>query len=306
MTEASNTAPRVSVVIATYERPDALERCLEHLRAQLEPVWETIVVDASPTSSTKDVCDRFPEVRYIRNDAGIGTLPLSRKIGAEASSGDIIAFIDDDAFADPGWSRNLVEAYGPGIGGVVGQARNDVAGETSRGADEVGRLYPDGRMTANFAADTGGVVDVDHMIGCNMSVSREALDQIGGVPQWPSGIEALGEDLLLSLRLRQWGWRLVFAPRAGVLHIGAPQHTGRRFGVRYQARGARNRVLVLCAVYGPGSSYVRGMVVHTLAESGGSAVHQIGGAVLRFGASAAGLARGLYVGIRYRRTAGCK
>jgi GT2 family glycosyltransferase len=297
--DASGAALTVSVVICTLERPDDVRTCLEHLAAQTCRPHEVLVVDSSSSDATERVVAEWPWARYERNDAGVGTLPLSRRIGVQASTGEVIAFLDDDAYADPEWLRYLALAYEPGIGGVGGQARNGQPGETTQGLDEIGQLLPNGVVLGNFAADPGHDLDVDHIIGCNMSFRREALADSGGIPAWPAGVSSLREDLFLSLRVRDAGWRLRFTPRAGVFHVGAPQVRGRRFDLRYDFTGVRNHLFVLVVHFGPTSPVVRKAVATTLARSTAQAARSTAGALARPLAALAGVLVGLWRGLTY-------
>ena len=301
--EGSVPPSQVSVVIATYCRPDVLRRCLEHLLAQTASPFEIVVVDASPDDVSRDVVASFPTIRYLRNDEGMGTLPRSRQIGLAETGGEVIAFLDDDAFADPRWLVELASTYADGVGGVGGQARNGVDGEEQEGCDQVGRLYADGTLTGFFAADTGSAIDVDHLIGCNMSFRREALVESGGVPAWPAGVSALREDLFLSLRVRDTGWRLRYNPRAGVLHIGAPQAHGRRFDLRYVFNGSRNHYFVLVAHYGLLAPIVWRSIWTTQRGQAVSTIRVVGKAVAQAALVPAGTLVGIWRGVQFRRAA---
>ena len=118
---------------------------------------------------------------YLHNTHGRGNTPNSRNLALKHATGDILAFLDDDAFVHEGWAENLRESYeDPAVGGVAGRALNGQPGEASTGLDVIGKFLPDGRLTGNFAADPGRVVEVDHMIGCNMSMRASVVGQLGG------------------------------------------------------------------------------------------------------------------------------
>jgi GT2 family glycosyltransferase len=240
----------VSVVIATYERPDVLRECLSHLERQTKRPLEILVVDGSASRSAESITSAFRGVRYLHNTAGLGTLPLSRRLGVEHSTGAAIAFLDDDAFAAPSWLEELAATYEDGVGGVGGRALNGQPDEAREGVGEIGRLLPNGLTTGYFAADPGSSISVDHLIGCNMSFRRRALEEAGGIPDWPAGVSAVREDLLLSLRVSRAGWTLRFNPKAVVRHIGAPQARGRRFDLRYELTATRNHIFVLAHHFG--------------------------------------------------------
>lgn len=290
----------VSVVVATYERADALRRCLEHLQRLDDEPTEILVVDASPTSATRKVVDDFDGVGYVRNDKGLGTLPQSRRIGFEQTSGLVVAYVDDDAYVEPQWLAELAAAYDDGVGGVVGRARRGTPGEESAPADQVGRLFPDGRCTGNFAADIGKIIEVDHMIGCNMSVRRSALEAVGGPPDWDGGRTGQREDLFISLLITQQGWRIRYAPAADLYHEGAPTPKGERFDFRYRYEGARNHVFVLATIFGPTAPITRRSIKRAATGVMNQSARGMVSALASPVSTALALLRGLLAAGRYR------
>jgi len=301
-TTAGAVAPSdVSVVVATYRRPDVLRTCLKHIESQTTRPREVLVVDASPDRLSERVVDEFNGVRYVRNNEGMGTLPRSRQIGVAETSGTVIAFLDDDAFAEPRWLEELASTYRSHVGGVGGRARNDQPGEAAIGVHQIGQFLNDGTLTGNFAADPGKVLTVEHLIGCNMSFRREAILQSGGIPAWPAGVSALREDLLLSLRIRDAGWGLVFNPAAAVLHIGAPQARGKRFDLRYEFTASRNHIFVLVSHFGPASPILARYAVATARAHVQKFLHPTLGTVPRALLSLLGGVVGLWRGIQFRR-----
>ncbi|MFY9714072.1 MAG: glycosyltransferase family 2 protein [Microbacterium sp.] len=238
------------VVVATYRRPEYVRTCLQHIRLQSTPPTRVVLVDASPDDLTRSVVRDFDEVEYRRNDLGPGTLAASRAIGVQGAIEDVVVFIDDDAYAEPRWLGELLAAYDlPRVGAVGGRASNGRAGEELDGRDRIGRFLRNGRLTGNFAADPGRIVDVDHMLGANMSVRTDVLREIGGIRDYYPGT-CLREDSDLSLRVRKAGFRIVFAPAASVLHVAGEYAKGRRFDFRYRFYGARNHILLLRTTLG--------------------------------------------------------
>ncbi|OLT55338.1 glycosyltransferase [Cellulosimicrobium sp. CUA-896] len=212
-----STAPdlTVSVVVVTYGRPDSVRECLEHLGRLRTPALEVVVVDASPDERTRTlVREEFPDVRLLHSTLGRGTTPESRQMGFAVTRGDVVAFVDDDAYVAPDWLDELLAPYAdPDVVAVGGRADNGIPGEEAEGLDRIGRLLPDGRLTGYFAADPGRAVEVDHLLGANMSFRREALAAIGGIRGNYPGT-CLCEESDISLRLRATGGRLVYTPRA--------------------------------------------------------------------------------------------
>jgi glycosyltransferase involved in cell wall biosynthesis len=112
--------PSVSVVIPTYSRPSLLPRAVESARASGKDV-EIIVVDDGSADDTAKVCSRLNGIRYIRLDRNQGVAG-ARNIGILASSGDFIAFLDDDDLRLPGSLDLQLEALqaDPSAGFVCG------------------------------------------------------------------------------------------------------------------------------------------------------------------------------------------
>jgi glycogen(starch) synthase len=113
---------RVSIVICTYNRAKGLEETLECLRHQNYNDFEVVVVNGPSTDDTEDVLERWADrVRVDR--CPLTNLSVSRNIGIRAASGDIVAFIDDDALPDFDWLQQALPAFTAdevaGVGGIV-------------------------------------------------------------------------------------------------------------------------------------------------------------------------------------------
>ena len=119
----SDTAQRVSVVIASYNSLGTIEKCLYSLEQQkTSGEFEVIVVDSSTDGTAEIVAHTFPWVmlltfsdRKFPGDA--------RNVGVSRATGDIIAFTDADCFVGEHWIQNIVEGHRenpqPVIGGAV-------------------------------------------------------------------------------------------------------------------------------------------------------------------------------------------
>jgi len=299
---AKNLTMEATVIIITLERPDYLRRCLGHLAAQTRPPLEIIVVDASKGDATARMLARdFPDVIYLSSAHALGNMPMSRNIGLKASHGDIIAFIDDDAFVEPQWMEQLTASYEEdGVGAVGGRAMNGQAGEATRGVDEIGQIRRDGLITQNFAADPGKVIDVDIIIGCNMSFRRDVLARLGGFREHYSGISGSCEDTDICVRVKKLGFRIRFNPAACVEHIGAPQFTGQRFDRKYDMFGYRNYLMLLIINYGIFSGFFFRAVGYLLFGAVLDFAKRVGGACLSAVYRLAGLCMGICLGVSRR------
>jgi GT2 family glycosyltransferase len=310
------TLPSASVVIATYRRPEHVRECLEHLKRQTVSPARIIVVDASPDARTRDVVSGFSGVEYRRNERGIGSTATSRAIGVSDVVEDVVAFIDDDAYAEPDWLEKLLVPYErEGVAAVGGRARNGQPNEEHEGVGQIGRLLPDGRLTGFFAADPGRDVEVDHLLGANMSVRMSAVHELGGIRDFYPGT-CLREETDIALRMRRAGMTIVYTPDAVVRHVAGDYARGRRFDARYRYFGARNHVVLLATTLGYRDPHVRRYLRGTLSAAGrnlaagfrsvadpkrhgvGSKARGVAGGVRRATLDLAGTAAGLFASLR--------
>lgn len=106
--EASTAS--VSVIVCTRDRPVPLRRCLRSLLDLSQHPKEILVVDNAPsTDATRRLVAEMPEVHYVLEpQAG---LDVARNAGIRHSTGDIIAFTDDDVTVHPEWILRLRQAF---------------------------------------------------------------------------------------------------------------------------------------------------------------------------------------------------
>jgi GT2 family glycosyltransferase len=264
----SQRAPSVSVVIVSWRRPDYVRSCLQRLCA-LSPVpHEIVVVDASPDDETRSVVSDFSNVLHVPFPGGAGHMTTSRNVGLLHVSGDVIAFLDDDTVVHDGWLAGVIAAFEESrVGALAGRTCNGQPGEESEGVEDIGRLLPDGRLTAFFAADPGRILDVAHGIGANMAFSRQVLGELGGFRDDFRGVGGVREDTDVFFRVGALGHRIVFSPYAAVDHLGAPHVRGRRFDFRYMFWSRHNPALLLGRNFGLGSNYFRSWLRRELAQA---------------------------------------
>lgn len=114
--------PQVSVIIAAYNARETIEKCLASLQRQAtEAKFEIIVVDSSTDGTADLVESAFPEVTVCRF-AARKFCGDARNVGIALARGEIVAFIDADCTAEPGWVDAILAAHGspdPAIGGAI-------------------------------------------------------------------------------------------------------------------------------------------------------------------------------------------
>lgn len=97
----SRTVPMISVIIPHLNQPQMLARCLASLASGRRPPDEILVVDNGSAELPQAVCQAHPAVTLLYEPVP-GPGP-ARNRGVAAARGDVLAFIDADCIADPGW-----------------------------------------------------------------------------------------------------------------------------------------------------------------------------------------------------------
>jgi O-antigen biosynthesis protein len=197
--------PHVSVVVCSRNGAGTLGDCLDGLLELDYPPFEVVVVDDGSTDATGELAASYPFTLVSTGGCG---LAAARNAGIEASSGEIVAFIDDDARPDRDWLKYLAHAFTTSTHAAIG-------GPNIPPAEE-------GAVAECIARAPGGPVHVlltdreaEHIPGCNMSFRRSALEQIGG---FDSAFTTAGDDVDICWRLRKHGFTLGFQPAAMVWH----------------------------------------------------------------------------------------
>jgi glycosyltransferase involved in cell wall biosynthesis len=164
-----------------------------------------IVVNDGSKDNLADIVREYPvKLINIKN----GGLSNARNTGMYNAKGDILAYIDDDAYPDPDWLRYLAYAYLTSDHGCIG-------GPNIAPSD-------DGFIATCVANAPGGPVHVlesdeiaEHVPGCNMSFRKDALMKIGGFdPVYRNA----GDDVDVCWRIQKSGRTIGFHPSAVVWH----------------------------------------------------------------------------------------
>jgi GT2 family glycosyltransferase len=199
-------APKISVVVCAYNAELTMRECLESLTKLSYPSYEAVIVDDGSNDHTGAIADEYPQFKIIHQpNRG---LSAARNVGMAAATGDIIAYLDSDAVADPDWLTYLAWKF--------------------KSTDHVGiggpnLPPPEGGWLANCVASAPGspthiLLDdetAEHIPGCNMAFHKEALAAIGG---FDASYTAAGDDVDICWRLQERGHTIGFSPAAIVWH----------------------------------------------------------------------------------------
>src|ERR1700721_2629605 len=98
--------PRVSVVVCAYNAERTMDACLASLEHLNYPDYEVIVVNDGSKDRTLSISEGYPFCRIISQENK--GLSVARNVGAEAATGEIVAYTDSDCVADPDWLTYLV------------------------------------------------------------------------------------------------------------------------------------------------------------------------------------------------------
>lgn len=216
---------KLSVIIATYARPDDLRGAVQSLDRQTRLPDEIIVVawkgDTPTLTALADLARRepagsvLPELRVVLTEKNGVT--AKENAGMREARGDVLCFMDDDARARPDWLLRLEAHYrDPGVGAAGGRDVIWLQGRVfERETRTVGRVHFLGRLSANHHERVRSLQEVDFLKGCNMSFRREALAPID---ERLVGVIPYGFEIDLGLCARRKGWRILYDPDIQVDH----------------------------------------------------------------------------------------
>jgi cellulose synthase/poly-beta-1,6-N-acetylglucosamine synthase-like glycosyltransferase len=225
-------ATHITVMIATLDRPDSLERALRSVLASDYPSFDVIVVDNAEHGELTPhmLTRRFAgddTIQYVREPRT--GLARAHNAGLKLVHAPLVAITDDDVIVDPSWLRHVADAFSssPEVMCVTGMIRAaelvtdaqvwveehlGFSKGDSRRSFDLGPNRPSDRLFPFTAGQLGS--------GANMSFRTAFLREIGGFdPALGAGSTAKGgDDLAAFYEVIVRGYRLVYEPAAVVYH----------------------------------------------------------------------------------------
>jgi glycosyltransferase involved in cell wall biosynthesis len=266
----------LSVIVCTYNRCQLLAKALESIAASAVPEtvqWEVLVMDNNSSDQTREVVEDFSKrfkgrFRYYFEPRRGKSFALNS--GISESSGEVLAFTDDDVVVDSTWLWSLTA---PLLSG-------EWAGAGGRIIPVWGRplprwLAPEGVLLSGpfVALDLGPhPVSLNQApVGANMAFRRDVFTRYGGfrTDLGPTGEQLRkGEDSEFSLRLLNDGGRLRYEPSAVVHHPVPPNRLQKRyllswyfshgrFEIPEQTSRRRTRLLIAGIPWRPFRGFIR-------------------------------------------------
>ncbi len=184
--------PTITVVVCSYNGAATIDTTLNALTKLDYPSFEVIVVNDGSTDDTAVIAENYPVKLISTINMGLSS---ARNTGYQAGTGNIVAYIDDDAYPEREWLRYLALTYMQKDVVAVGGPNYPV---------------PDDGLVADCVANApGSPMEVmltdeiaEHIPGCNMSFKRSALETVGG---FDTQFTSAGDDVDICWRVQQLG-----------------------------------------------------------------------------------------------------
>lgn len=212
--------PTVSVIINTYNRCNHLKRLLDCLAHQSYENFEIIVVDGPSSDDTEKMLETYCNIIHLEH-CDIVNLCKSRNIGICAASGEIVAFIDDDAVPEnKDWIKNAIRYFEDSQVGIVSGAVYRINGQIefqygyfSAFGDNISvgiePLDPANAKKGQFRGSAGG----------NVFFRKSSLLEVGGFDEYYAYYM---DETDVSLRIQLNGYRLSYCNSSSIIHEAAP------------------------------------------------------------------------------------
>jgi glycosyltransferase involved in cell wall biosynthesis/GT2 family glycosyltransferase len=260
--------PTISVVVCAYtrDRLEVLSEAVESLRAQTLPPCEIVlVIDHSP-ALLDEARGLWPDLKIVENRERKG-LSGARNSGVAEATGEVVAFLDDDAIAAADWLARLAAAYAdPDVLGAGGTVR-------PRWVEGKPGWFPpefDWVVGCTHSGMPQQLAPVRNLVGANMSFRRAPLLEVGGFSHELGRVGTLPvgcEETDLSIRVHQ-RWpeaEILYDPAAAVEHVVPPSRGKVRYFIdRCRAEGRSKAVLSGMVGSDDGLSSERSYVRRTL------------------------------------------
>lgn len=201
---------RVSIIIPCSEIDTYVEECIEHC-GQLD--YEDFEIILLPDNPLRDL--RFDGIKIVPT----GAVPPGKKrnIGIENSNGELLAFIDSDAYPRKDWLKNAAKYFNDSeiaaVGGPGLTPEKDSSLQKASGYVLSSPMV--GALSNRYRA--GKAYESDDIHSCNFIAEREVIEKIRWDEKyWP------GEDTLVCLGIKKLGKKMIEAPDVVVYHHRKP------------------------------------------------------------------------------------
>lgn len=222
------SSAKVTAVICTYNRYELLEKAIASLVAQSLPnsELEILVIDNSPSEALSNENGKkykgISNLRWIyERTPGLSN---ARNVASREARADLIAYLDDDAIANPSWAASIChtfEEFGDTCQ-VVGGKVNPIWG--SPRPSWLGDALLGYLSVVNYGDESRFLREGEWIAGANIAYRADILRQMGGfdvsLGRVGSGSSLMSnEEIALSEKIKRHGGRIVYDPTASVEHL---------------------------------------------------------------------------------------
>jgi hypothetical protein len=208
-----------------------------------------VVVARLDDTATHDLIAKMAWEKVVVADVAVPGMIAAMQRGTAATTGEVVAFTDDDAVPHADWIERLVAAFtDPKVGAVGGRDVQPDEGESV--TCDVGRLTPYGRLVGNQHRGIGRARVVDCLKGVNMAFRSDALAFAKPGLLRGAGAQPHNEPIMCRWVQKQ-GLRVVYDPAIAVDHFPAVRMSGDTRGAadrRLVVDAAHNLVVSICAL----------------------------------------------------------
>ncbi|MHC4268186.1 MAG: glycosyltransferase [Planctomycetota bacterium] len=197
--------PSISVILCVYNGARTIRKTFEGFKKLDYPNYEVIVINDGSTDDTAKIASEY-DVQLI-NTENKG-LSRARNTGFQAAKGEIVAYIDADAYPDPQWLKYLAFTFMNNS--FVGVGGSNII-PTESGCFEDCVDNSPGNPNHVLISDQ----EAEHIPGCNMAFRKTALEAVGG---FDPTFSIAGDDVDICWKLQEKGWKIGFNGSALVWH----------------------------------------------------------------------------------------
>ncbi|OGX37054.1 MAG: hypothetical protein A3D87_01370 [Omnitrophica WOR_2 bacterium RIFCSPHIGHO2_02_FULL_50_17] len=250
--------PKISVVVATYNRCESLIKALQSIADQTgidKADYEIIVVDNNSTDKTKEIVEGFKRafpgnLIYLFEQRQGKTFALNK--GIESTRGEIIAMTDDDCVADRNWLANIWKTFSTkNIDLLAGKVIAECDGAWPEWLDKTklhGPLAHHDKGDKYFEND-----DVRKILvtGANMIFRRTSVEKFGNFR-----FSGRSQDTDLAYRWANLGAKIAYSPEAVVIHHNDPRRLTKSYFRKWYFLGGRNNLIIFKENFFTGRSFL--------------------------------------------------
>lgn len=201
---------QISIIIPSYNSSSTIENIFTHLNISDDSIKEIIVVDSSEDAEFKkieEIINRFKTKINLIHLEQKSSPAVARNRGAIEASGDLLVFIDSDAYPDQNWITTIVEAYDKGF--MVGGGSIELPEFQKRNFIATSQYY----LQFNEFLPVKNDRVKKFVPSCNIFCDRKLFNEVGGFPEVRAS-----EDVLFGIKANTLS-PLWFIPDCKVSHI---------------------------------------------------------------------------------------